>query len=57
MPSRADDVVTFVDPGQEDVAEVDGPDAIVDFLEAEDLLRVEVLRDISRRYGLARIVR
>jgi hypothetical protein len=43
-PSCAEDVVTFIDPGQEDVAEVDGPDAIVDFLEAEDML-LERVRD------------
>ena len=43
-PSRADDVVAFIDAGQEDVAEVDGPDAILDLLEAEDLL-LERVRD------------
>ena len=37
-PSRVDDVVAFIDARQEDIAEVDGPDPIVDFLEAEDLL-------------------
>jgi hypothetical protein len=36
--SRAEDVVAFIDAGQEDVTEVDGPDAIIDFLEAEDVL-------------------
>ncbi len=42
--SRADDIVVFVDPRKEDVAEVDGPDPITDFLEAEDVL-LERVRD------------
>ena len=43
-PSCADDVVAFIDAGEEDVAEVDGPDPIVDFLEADNLL-LERVRD------------
>ena len=42
--SRADEVVAFIDAGEEDVAEVDGPDPIIDFLEAEDVL-LERVRD------------
>jgi len=42
--SRAEDRVAFVDPREEDVAEVDGPDPISDFLEAEDVL-LERVRD------------
>ena len=39
-----EDVVPFVDTRQEDVAEVDGPDSVGHFLEAEDLL-LERVRD------------
>src|SRR5207245_4062918 len=42
--SRAEEVVAFIDAGQEDVTEVDGPDPIIDFLEAEDVL-LERVRD------------
>ena len=33
-----DDVVAFVDASEQDLAEVNGPDAIVDFLEADGML-------------------
>jgi len=33
-----DDVVPFVDPSEEDAAKVDGPDAVVDLLEAGRVL-------------------
>ena len=33
-----DDVVPFVDAAQEDVAEVNGPDAVVDLLETDGVL-------------------
>ena len=36
--SRADDKVAFIEPRQEDVAEVDRPDAIVDLVEADVML-------------------
>jgi hypothetical protein len=36
--SRADDVVAVVDASQEHVTKVDGPDPVVDCLEAEELL-------------------
>src|SRR5205809_7672461 len=35
---RPDGVVPFVDASQEDVAEVNGPDAVVDLLEADGVL-------------------
>jgi hypothetical protein len=44
-----DDVVTFVDARQPDVAEVDRPDSIIDFLEAEDLL-LERVRDEEQAF-------
>ena len=42
-PSCAEDVA-FIDAGEEDVAEVDGPDPIVDLVEADNLL-LERVRD------------
>src|SRR2546430_7554742 len=36
--SGAEDVVAFVDAGEEDLAEVDGPDAVADLLEADGVL-------------------
>lgn len=36
--SCAQDVVAFIGPGQQDVAEVDGPDAVIHLLEADDML-------------------
>jgi hypothetical protein len=45
---RADDVVAFIDAGQEDAAEVDGPDPVLDFLEADDLLLERVRDETSR---------
>ncbi len=41
---RPDDVIPFVDPSQEDTAEVDRPDAVVDLLEADRVL-LEGVRD------------
>ena len=35
---RPDDVVPFVDAAQEDVAEVNGPDVVVDLLETDGVL-------------------
>jgi len=35
---RPDDVVAFVDPPEQDVAEVDRPDAVGDLLEADGML-------------------
>jgi len=57
--SRAEDVVAPRQCGQEDVAEVDGPDAVIDFLEAEDVKRTAgshslaaaAYRGIGRIYG------
>lgn len=37
-PSRVDDVVALIDARQENVAEVDGPQPIIDLLEAADVL-------------------
>ena len=37
-PSCAEEIVAFIDAGQEDVAEIDGPDPIGDVLEADHLL-------------------
>jgi hypothetical protein len=36
--SSANDKVAFIEPGQEHLAEVDGPDAIVDLVEADGVL-------------------
>lgn len=43
-PSSLEHIVAFIDAGEEDVAAVEGPDPIVDFLEAQDLL-LERVRD------------
>src|SRR4029077_7684914 len=48
-PLRADDVVTFVDAGEQDVAEVERPDAVINFLEADDLL-LERVRDEEQAF-------
>jgi len=37
-PSRAENVVAFIDSGEEDVAEGEGPDPNVDFIEVQDVL-------------------
>jgi hypothetical protein len=42
--SGPDDVVALIHAGQEDVAEVEGPDPVVDFLETEHVL-LERVRD------------
>jgi hypothetical protein len=31
-------VVAFIDAGQQDIAEMDGPDAVVHFFESDDML-------------------
>src|SRR5216117_424934 len=47
---RPDGVVPFVDASQEDVAEVNGPDAVVDLLEADGVLLERVGDDSSRLF-------
>ena len=43
-----DDVVAFVDASEQDLAEVNGPDAIVDFLEADGCCCSALERKSSR---------
>lgn len=43
-PSWAENVVTFIDAGQENIAEVERPDPVINLVEADDLL-LERVRD------------